>query len=82
MKIVLEFDSAGRFVDLWTRHSEHLESFHPDTRSDRLTTYQYQAPIYPGRVRVTVSTCSFSGDRLYRHIRRSPEFCEANGLID
>jgi hypothetical protein len=80
MKIVLEFDTAGRLVTLLTRHSEHLESFHPDTRLDLLTGYQYQSPIYPGRVRVTVSAMP-GGDRLFRHVRRSPAYCEAVGLI-
>lgn len=80
MKIVLEFDSSNRLVGLWTRHSEHLAPFHPDTRLDRLTTYQYQMPIYPGRVRVTVQT-NWRGDGLSRDVRRSTEYCEAHGLI-
>ena len=79
MKIVLEFAADGSLVDLITRHSERLESFAPETRLNRLSTYQYQAPVYPGRVRLTVTGYPETG-RIYRHVRGSG-FFSRSGLI-
>ena len=79
MKIVLEFAADGSLVDLITRHSERLESFAPETRLNRLSTYQYQAPVYPGRVRLTVTRYLETGS-IYRHVRVRRVFSRS-GLI-
>lgn len=79
MKIIVEFNSDGTLATLLTRHSVHLEGFAPETRGDRLATYQYQAPVYPGRVRLTVTGYPETG-RIYRAVKGNG-FFSRSGLI-